>query len=85
MCSIFFSFFLLINYSRMGLLEVCCSSEWFTMTEPVIRDENANMIALAVRTPLRADETPVRRETTTKTLSGTRKRDESYKSNRRRC
>ena len=75
------------------LLEVGCSSEWFTMTEPVIKDENANMIALAVRTPLRADETPVRRETTTKMLSGTRKRDESYnnknkntnKSDRRIC
>jgi hypothetical protein len=56
------------------------------MTIPVIRDEKANMIALAVRTPLRADETPVRSETTTKMLSGTRKRDESYinKSNGRR-
>lgn len=59
-------------------MEVDCSSEWFTMTLPVIRDEKANMIALAVRTPLRAEETPVRRETTTKMLSGTRKRDESY-------
>jgi len=47
------------------------------MTIPVIRDEKANMIELAVRTPLRADETPVKRETTTKMLSGTRKRDES--------
>ena len=63
----------------MGLLEVdCCSSECSTITIPVIRDEKANMIELAVRTPLRADETPVRRETTTKMLSGTRKRDESY-------
>ena len=47
------------------------------MTIPVMRDENANMMELAVRTPLRADETPVKRETTTKMLSGTRKRDES--------
>ena len=63
----------------MGLLEVdCCSSECSTMTMPVIRDEKANMIELAVRTPLRAEETPVRRETTTKMLRGTRKRDESY-------
>ena len=48
------------------------------MTRPVIREENANMIELAVRTPLRAEETPVRWETTTKMLSGTRKWDESY-------
>ena len=48
------------------------------MTMPVIRDEKANITALAVRTPLRAEETPVRRETTTKTLSGTRKREDSY-------
>jgi len=49
------------------------------MTIPVIRDEKTNMIALAVRTALRAEETPVIRETTTKILSGTRKRDESCK------
>jgi hypothetical protein len=49
------------------------------MTVPVINDEKANMMALAVRTPLRADETPAKREITTKMLSGTRKRDESYK------
>jgi hypothetical protein len=49
------------------------------MMRPVIRDEKANMIALAVRTAPRAEETPVRRETTTKMLSGTRKRDESCK------
>ena len=58
-------------------MEVDCSSEWFTMTIPVISDTKANMSALAVRTPLRAEETPVRRETTTKMFSGTRKRDES--------
>ena len=56
-----------------------CSSERSTITIPVISDENANMTALAVRTPLRAVETPVRRATTTKILSGTRKSDESYK------
>lgn len=40
-------------------------SERFTMTV-VIRDEKANSIALAVRTPIRAEETPITRETTTK-------------------
>jgi len=47
------------------------------MTMAVITDESVNINALAVRTALRASETPVRRETTTKMFSGTRKKEES--------
>ena len=48
------------------------------MTMAVIIDERANINALAVRTALRASETPVRREMTTKMLSGTRNNEESW-------
>jgi hypothetical protein len=42
-------------------------------------DENTSMIELAVSTAYRADDTPVKRETTTNTFSGTRNRDDSCK------
>jgi hypothetical protein len=41
------------------------------MTKPVITLAKASMMEEAVRTPLRAEETPVRRETTTKMFRGT--------------
>ena len=47
------------------------------MTMAVITDDRANINALAVRTALRASETPVRRETMTKMFRGTRNKEES--------
>jgi hypothetical protein len=44
---------------------------------PVITAERESMSEAAVRTLLRASDTPVRRETTTKRFKGTRKRDAS--------
>lgn len=66
------------EYQSRVLVGCCRSSERSTMTKPVIKAEKASMTTLAVRTALRIDETPVRRETTTKILSGTRKSDESF-------
>jgi len=43
----------------------------------IIIDESANINALAVRTALRASETPVRREMTPKMFSGTQNKEES--------
>lgn len=54
------------------------SSIRLTTIKPVMRDENVSMSALAPRTAVRADETPVRRETTTKMFKGTRNKEESY-------
>jgi len=48
------------------------------MTTPVIMDEKVNMSEEAVRTLVRS-ETPMRREATTKILSGTRNRDDNCK------
>lgn len=45
----------------------------------VINDANVSISELAERTTFRADETPVMRDTTTKTLSGTRNSADSYK------
>lgn len=53
------------------------SFEGLTSTAPVMSDENSSIKALAASTMWRAEDTPVRSETTTKTLRGTRKRDES--------
>jgi hypothetical protein len=59
------------------VVELVRSSGRSTMTMAVIIDERANINALAVRTALRASETPVRREMTTKMFSGTRNKEES--------
>lgn len=40
-------------------------------------DDNTNISELAVSTVYRAEDTPVKRDTTTKTFSGTRNRDDS--------
>jgi hypothetical protein len=58
-------------------VELVRSSGRSTMTMAVIVDERANINALAVRTALRASETPVRREITTKMFNGTRNKEES--------
>ena len=44
---------------------------------PVMMDEKPSTIAHAVKTLSRAEDTPVRSETTTKTFSGTRNSDAS--------
>jgi len=59
------------------VVELVRSSGRSTMTTAVIIDEKANINALAVRTALRASETPVRREMTTKMFNGTRNKEES--------
>ena len=59
------------------VVELVRSSGRSTMTMAVIIDERANINALAVRTALRASETPVRREMTTKIFNGTRNKEES--------
>lgn len=59
------------------VVELVRSSGRSTMTIAVIIDERANINALAVRTALRASETPVRSEMTTKMFNGTRNKEES--------
>lgn len=53
------------------------------MIAPVMTDENPRMQADTARTVYRADETPVRRETTTKMFRGTRNSDDNYDHNQR--
>ena len=55
------------------------SSAFGTTTNAVTSAENANINELAERTAFRAEETPVIRDTTTKTLSGTRNSADSCK------
>lgn len=55
------------------------SSTLETTINAVMSAENVSISELAERTTFRADETPVMSDTTTKTLSGTRNRAESYK------
>lgn len=56
----------------------------FTIMAPVIIDENPSMIALAVRTAYRAEDTPVSSDTTTNMFNGTRNREESWQCTVRR-
>lgn len=55
------------------------SSTFGTTMNAVMSAENANINELAESTAFRADETPVIRDTTTKTFSGTRNSAESCK------
>lgn len=59
-------------------MDAGCSSERGTITTPVMTEDRQSMSDAAVRTLVRASETPVRRETTTNMFNGTRKRDDSY-------
>jgi hypothetical protein len=52
--------------------------QWQNLNIPVIMEENPSMTAHAVRTLSLADDTPVRSDTTTKILRGTRNNDDSY-------
>ena len=54
-----------------------CESRAGTMKAPVMREENPRMQAEKARTVYRADDTPVKRDTTTKILRGTRNSEDN--------